>query len=729
MRKKTPVRIQLDFAECGAACLGIILEYYGRFVPPAVLRQKCGVSRAGSNASSIVKAARYYGLKADGQRIEPNQLGTVNLPVIAHWQMAHFVVIEGFNRFHVWINDPATGHRKVTWREFDSSFTGIVLSMQPGDDFQRGGEKRSVFQSVGSRLKGYHAAIWHCLITSILMVIPILFFTTAGLVIVDEAIVRQDGDWVRPILWIMVAATLLHVLLFWTRNTRLRYLKMAMTVGMSRKFLNALLHLPLAFYSQRYPSELANRIQLNDRVAQTLAYEMLESLSDLAAAFCYSLILFSLSPGLAIVSLSLLLLNALLLAILGRRRMGLGQQFAISEGEFMKMGIESVESIETIKACGMQDASFNKWNHLFRKSLEGRQTIESSTVILVAASMLTTFLSASAIVGLGGFWVISGDVTLGTLVAFTVILPFLSKPVQNGVQLVGRIQVLFADMVRLDDVIDGHEEGVRAVEEAMGTQQQLQPQAAPLASADAQTNGFEYQVRDLSFGYSADATGVLESISFSLQPGKWLGITGPSGSGKTTLARMLGRLHYPTSGDIIFQGRNLNHWLAEDLRAAVAYMDQETVLFEGTLRENLLFPDGHCPDEQLLEVCDEVNLLHLVQSKSEGLGAPIEEGGKNLSGGERQRVDLARLLAHDPQVYILDEGTSALDETTEKLVLDAFKKRNRTCIFVTHRPNVLQRCDQVMFVQDGEIAAQGQHAVLMQELSDYSGLFGGEVSK
>lgn len=720
MRRKSPLRIQMDAAECGAACLGIILEYYGRYVSPAILRQKCGVSRSGSRAANIVRAAKYYGLTAGGHRISARQIGEMPLPAIVHWRDSHFVVVEGLTRNAVYINDPASGHRVVSWREFEESFSGVILCFSPSEKFSKGGRKPGVAESVTSRLRKFAVPILYSILAALLAVVPALFFTIGCRVFVDEAIVRQDGNWVRPLLWVLLFATLFQAALFWMKATCLRRLKAVVASELASKFLDALFNLPLIFYSQRFSSELANRIRLNDRTAQVLAHELLDATSGMLAAIVFVVVLFMLSPSLAAITLGLLVVSAVLLTVFAQHRVALGQQLASSEGQLMGTSIEAIESIETIKSCGMQSATFSKWHHFFRATTESRQRIEASNVSLVSLSSFSTSLATTAVIGLGGYWVIQGQITLGTLVAFQVIAPLLTTPVQNAVHLFGQLQTVFGDLVRLDDVLDGAAEEQSPATAGNG----LAPE--PDRLEEPQDLG-ELVVDNLQFGFNAEGTGLLNCISFTASPGKWIGITGTSGCGKTTLARLVAGLYPLHSGTIRWNAKEISDWSRSSMQQAIGYADQETVLLEGTLRENLCFPDRTHTDAKLLSVCQQLNLIDLLQSLDGGLGGRIEEGGRNLSGGERQRIDLARLLVNSHQAFILDEATSALDEATEVTVLSALREQGKTTIFVTHRPNVLAGCDEVLFLQDGEIAARGTHAELLDHSPAYAQLCGEEA--
>ncbi len=201
MRVKTPTILQMEAVECGAASLAIILAYYNRIVPLAELRIECGVSRDGSKASNLILAARRYGMEADGFKVEDiEQLQQISPPYIVFWNFNHFLVVEGWNKHWVFLNDPATGPRKISWEEFDEGFTGVVLVIEPGADFSEGGRKSNVISGLIDRLQGSFAAILYCVLAGFLLVLPGLAIPVFSQVFVDQVLVENLTEWLRPLI-------------------------------------------------------------------------------------------------------------------------------------------------------------------------------------------------------------------------------------------------------------------------------------------------------------------------------------------------------------------------------------------------------------------------------------------------------------------------------------------------------------------------------------------------
>lgn len=718
MRRRTPVRIQLDAAECGAACLGMILERYGRYVSPALLREKCEVSRSGSSAAAIVRAAHAYGLSGKGLRVELNQLASVSLPAIIHWRMSHFVVLEGFNRSFLWINDPAAGHRRVSWNEFNRCFTGIALTFSTRDDFRRGGTKPTLGGGVTSRLRGFGSVIIYCFLASLLAVVPTLFFAIGCQVFIDAAIVRGDQTPVRPLMWILLAAVVVQSVLFWLKAIGLRGLRRSMKHRLADQFFNRLFHHSLLFFDRRYPAELASRVRLNDQVAETISHGAINTLAGLCAGLCYFFVLIALSPTLSTAVLLLLLSNGLFLWIASRGRIELAQQMARSEGQLQGSSIEAVDSIESIHAANMQFFTFRRWHHFWRQTVQQRIHVQASAAKLASLSSLTTLLSGTAVIGLGGYLVLNSEMTLGTLIAFQILMPFLTAPVSQVIQLGSQLQVLTADLARLDDVVQSGRVDSESAESVRADKDYT-------ALDDFKTA--ELNVQGLCFGYTTSGNDCLNDVSFEVGSGEWLGITGTSGSGKTTLARLLAGLYPAAAGQIRWNGTAIEDLDTGWFKRQIGYVDQVSTLFPATLRENLCFGQAIASDDRLIALCAELGLSEMLGALPMGLGTWIEEDGRNLSGGEKQRIDLARALLPRPAVLILDEATSALDPEMESAALSAIRKSNSMCLFISHRPSVLQQCDKVLFLDSGSIDDCDHHSQLVARNDAYRRLVGGET--
>ena len=726
MQKRTPIRRQLDAAECGAACMGSLLQYHGLYVPPSVIREKCEVSRDGSRAAALVRAGKYYGVEGKGYRATAEQLEQVALPAIIHWRNSHFVILEGFNKRTVFINDPAAGHSRISWKQFKSRYSGVALTFSLTESFEKGGQPPRLFQSLFSRLENRGGVILYCLIAALIATVPTLFFAIGCRVFVDECIIRADHFTMRPLLWILLAATIIQSLLFWIKATCLRDFRVSLKRTMSRQFLDRLMNKPILFFTKRFTSELACRFRLNDRVAESMSHLALDTLAGLMASAVYAAVLIALCPPLAVTALLLISLNLLLVRGLNRSRTEMSQQLAISEGQLMGVAVETANSIEVVQGTGLQEFVFKRWHHYWRETVQTRLKIETSNTHIGSFSSLSSLLANTAVIGIGCLLVIQGATTLGTLVAFQLIAPFLTKPIVKSVEAFSQLQVLMGDLAKLDDVIE-----TDTVPETDGKKSDARPaNQAEVRLDDAEKqNELGLLARELCFGFRADGTGLLKEVSLELPKGDWLGLAGASGSGKSTLARILGGLYPLTKGFLQVGDQELGELNSMQRAKIIGYVDQESVLFPGTLRENFCFGTQPFSDEAILNVCEELNLLDMVQTFPGGLGGMIVGNGENVSGGERQRIDIARALLVNPELIILDEGTSALDQDSEQAVIKAIRKRGTTCVMVSHRVSVLAECDRIELLSSGNQIASGTHQVLLTDSPEYRMLLDDDGSR
>ena len=290
-RVRTPVVLQMEAVECGAAALTIVLHHHGKYVPLEELRIACGVSRDGSKASNILKAARTYGLLANGYSKEPEELRDFSLPVIIHWQFNHFVVLEGFHKGKVFLNDPASGSRVVSEEEFDQSYTGIVLTFEPGPSFEKGGQRKSVVKALQRRLSGSRLALTYVVLAGLALVVPGLAIPIFTKIFVDEILIGQFHDWIRPLLIAMTLTALMRAGLTWLQGYYLTRFETKLALTTSSKFLWHVLHLPVGFFSQRFAGEIGNRVGINDRVAQLLSGEISTTLISVVMIVFYAIIM------------------------------------------------------------------------------------------------------------------------------------------------------------------------------------------------------------------------------------------------------------------------------------------------------------------------------------------------------------------------------------------------------------------------------------------------------
>lgn len=698
---RTPTVLQMEAVECGAASLAMVLAYHGRYVPLEELRIQCGVSRDGSKASNVLKAARGYGLAAKGYRKEPAALRSMPLPLVVFWNFNHFLVVEGFGDGEVFLNDPAGGRRRVSDEEFDQSFTGVVLTFERTPGFVPGGERPSVLAALRRRFEGMGAAIAFLVLAGVAMVLPGLLVPAFSGIFVDHVLVAGRHGWLKPLLLGMALTAAMRAALTWLEQYYLLRTQTRLALAGASRFLWHLLHLPVEFYAQRSAGEIGARVALNDRVAHLLSGDLARAVLNMITALFFVALMLAVDAGLAAIVVAFAAANLLVFRATAGRAKELSQRLAIDEGKMMGAAVNGLMSIETLKASGAESDFFARWAGYQARYLGSMQ---ESLRVMLPLRVLPGVLDAVAVVvvlGVGALRVIDGAFTLGTLIAFQTLAASFMAPIKQLAGLGSQLQEAHGDMNRLDDV-------ARYTPDrwASGT---------PLSSPDPGPRfAGAVTLEGVSFGYSRAEEPLLQDFTLSIRPGQRIAIVGGSGSGKSTVAKLVMGLYQPWTGRVLFDGRPREAYSRDEFAASVAMVDQDIALFSGTIRDNLTLWDPGASDEDLVRAATDACIHDFILSRPGGYDHVLEEGGRNMSGGQRQRLEIARALVGNPSVLVLDEATSALDPATEQEIERNLRRRGCTCIVVAHRLSAVRDCDDILVLARGQLRERGDHEALME---------------
>ncbi len=715
-RVRTPTILQMEAVECGAAALGIVLAHFGRWVPLEELRIACGVSRDGSKASNVVRAARQFGLEAKGFKKEPQSLRTTRPPMILHWNFNHFVVLEGFGKKgKVHLNDPATGPRVVTGEELDQAFTGVVLTFRPAPEFARRGQPPRLIPALRSRLTGARTALLFVLLAGLALVIPGLVVPVFSKVFLDSVLLESRREWLPPLLWGMGVTALMLGFLTWLQQTYLLRLETRMAVGASSRFLWHVLRLPTEFFSQRYAGDISSRVAINDRVAQLLSRDLATNALGTLMIVFFAVVLFQYDAVLTGVGIAVVSLNVAVLRWVSRRRVDGHRRLVQDQGKLLGTAIGGLQTIETLKATGGEADLFTRWAGYQAKVVNGRQDLERYTQILDAVPALLSAVNTALILGIGGLRVMNGLMSLGGLIAYQLLMAAFIAPVNRLVSLGGKLQMIEGNMNRLDDVLR-----YRTDPGATSGSGGLPSEAAPVKLEG------RLELRGLSFGYSRLDPPLIERLDLDLKPGSRVALVGGSGSGKSTIARLITGLYQPWEGEILFDGRSRSEIRPEVMTNSLATVDQSVFLFEGSVRENLTLWDSTIPLHEMVAAAKDACIHEEIAARPGGYDSAVEEGGANWSGGQRQRLEIARALVSRPTVLVLDEATSALDPTTESRIDESLRRRGCTCLIVAHRLSTIRDANEIIVLEHGKVVQRGTHNELKGIDGPYARLISAE---
>jgi NHLM bacteriocin system ABC transporter peptidase/ATP-binding protein len=703
-RTKTPTLIQMEAVECGAASLGIILAHYGRRIPLEELRRDCGVSRDGSTAGSVVKAARRYGMEAKGLQLDLPDLHTLPLPAILFWRFNHFLVLEGYNRRKVWLNDPGTGPRKVTWNEFDESFTGIALTLSPGTGFVRGGRRHSLLGALLERRPHLGSALYLAVLLGAIVAAVGLTIPALTRVFIDNVLVGSGaGSTLGMLIAAMAVAAALTVIAAVAQQRLLVRGEAVMALGSAARFVRHLLRLPAVFFDQRQPADIANRVRSNDVIADVLVRRAAVTVVDCVLVITYGILLARYDLLLAAIAVVFAGLNVVALRMISALRKNAVAGLQVERGQLTSTVFTTIQMVESIKASGDEQTAFQRFASRVASVTSSEQRLGVPTAVLAVVPPLLATLNIALLLWLGNYRILAGSLTIGTLIAMQGIVAAMNRPVTNLTVLGSRVQETSADLQRLRDV------------------ERFPVVASERSVAPAVLSG-RLRIEDVSFGYNPLAKPLLSHFSLDLAPGSRVALVGTSGSGKSTIARLVAGLYEPWEGTITIDGLRRSDIDPDVWAATLAMVDQETTFFEGSVRDNVSLWDPSIDDDEIVAALTAAAIYDEVARRPGGLGAAVEEGGRNFSGGQRQRLEIARALVRRPRVIVLDEATSALDTETERIIDLNLRRTGATCLMVAHRLSTIRDCDQIVVISPGGELERGTHDELIRRDGAYAGL-------
>ncbi|KPI16167.1 NHPM bacteriocin system ABC transporter, peptidase/ATP-binding protein [Actinobacteria bacterium OV450] len=714
---RTPTVLQMEAVECGAAALAMVLGRYGRFVPLEELRIACGVSRDGSRAGNLLKAARGYGLTAKGMQMDLAALAGVSPPAVLFWEFNHYVVYDGmgrrFGRRGVYVNDPAKGRRFVPMEEFDTAYTGIALVFEPGPGFRRSGRRQGVLGAMPARLRGTSGTMLAAVLASLLLVAVGATVPALSRTYIDTFLIGGQTSLLGVLFPSMAAALLLTAVLTSLQQANLlRGRIISSTLG-SARFLRHLLRLPVSFFAQRNPADLVQRLRSNDAVAETLARDLAAAGVDAAVVVLYAVLLWTYDPQLTAVGVLIALLNVAAVRIVMRVRATGTQKLRAESARLTNTSYSGLQLIETMKATGGENAFFRRWagQHAVTLDVQQRLGVPSSWLAVVAPTLAA--LNSALILMIGGLRAVEGHLSVGLLVAFQALVTSFTAPITRLGGVAGRIQDFAADVARLKDVENFPVDPVylRDSRHARG--------GAPAATRRLKGH---VELDGITFGYSPLDAPLLKNVSLAVGPGRQVALVGGSGSGKSTVSRLISGLYTPWEGAIRIDGMRLEDIPRGALAASVSFVDQDVFLFEGTVRDNVALWDPSIPDEAVVTALQDAAVYDVVARRAGGIHSRVEQDGRNFSGGQRQRLEIARALARRPSVMILDEVTSALDAATEQIVIDNLRRRGCACVVIAHRLSTVRDSDEIVVLDRGTVVERGRHEQLIAARGAYAEL-------
>ena len=694
---KVPVVMQMEALECGAASLTMILAYYGKWIPLEQVRADCGVSRDGSNAKNILKAARSYGLAAKGYRYEPEGLKeNGKFPCIIHWNFNHFVVLDGFKGSKAYLNDPAKGSYSVPMEIFDKSFTGICLMFEPAESFEPGGAPKSILTFAKKRLKEAKTAMVFVAVTTLITALLGIITPAFSRIFMDRLLTGENPEWFLPFIFALGGISVIQLIVEWIKAVYSLKINGQLSAVGSTAYMWKVLHMPMEFFSQRMAGDIQQRQRMNASVAQSLAETFAPLALNTVMLVFYLVVMLRYSLILTLVGVASIVINLVVSRIISNKRMNITRVQMRDAGKLAGATVAGIEMIETIKASGAENGFFEKWAG-YQASVNTQQVrFERLNQYLGMIPELVSSLANIAVLILGVYFTINGKFTVGMIMAFQGFLGSFTAPAQTLISAGQTLQEMRAQMERVEDVME-YPTDVNCDRDEL--------------SEDAKYSKLSgsVELKNVTFGYSRLAEPLIRDFNLTLKTGSRVAFVGTSGCGKSTLSKLISGLYKPWEGEILFDGKPIEKIDRSVFTGSLAVVDQDIILFEDTIANNIKMWDDSIEDFEIIMAARDAQLHEDIMQRDGGYSYKITEGGKDFSGGQRQRMEIARVLAQDPTIIILDEATSALDAKTEFEVVRSIKDRGITCIVVAHRLSTIRDCDEIIVLDNGEVVERGTH--------------------
>ena len=707
---KVPVIMQMEALECGAACLAMILAYYQKWIPLEQVRLDCGVSRDGSNMKNVFLAGQHYGLDAHGYRMEPEGLkenGT--FPCIIHWEFNHFVVLDGFKKGKAVLNDPARGVVQIPMEQFDESFTGLVLTFEPGEGFVPSGKRRSTLEFARKRLTGAAPAVVFVVLTSMITYLFGVINPVLSRIFFDRLLTGKAPSWVYPFLMVMVGLAVFQLIVQWAQIVYNLKINGKMAIEGNAGYMWKILRLPMDFFSQRMTGDIMQRQGTNASIASTLVQTVAPLALNTIMMIFYLIVMLRYSVLLTLVGVASLAINLFVARYLAEKRVNLTRVQMRDMGKLASATMARISLTETIRAAGAEAGFFRRWSG-YQASVNTQQV--KFDTLSARVGLIPGFISAACgyvVLFLGVILAMNNQFTMGMIVTFQGLLTAFMGPAMTLVDAGQTIQEMRTEMERVEDVMNYPDDPA------------LTNGADSGETTFAKLKG-EVERKHVTFGYSRLGEPTVTDFSMHLKPGSRVAIVGASGCGKSTVSKLITRLYQPWAGEILFDGRPANTIPWSVFTGSVAMVDQEIVLFEDTIANNIRMWDDSIEDFEVILAARDAQIHDDILQRPGGYQGRLIENGRDLSGGQRQRLEIARVLAQDPSIVILDEATSALDAKTEYELVKAVKDRGITCIVVAHRLSTIRDCDEIIVLEKGHIVERGTHDELYAKGGIYTEL-------
>ena len=711
---KVPVIMQMADTECGAACLAMIMAYYGKWVPLIEVCTECDVSIDGAKAGNIMRAAHNYGMKANAYRYGGKSiLKKGSFPCIVFWDFCHFVILNGFRNGKAYLNDPARGMYTVSMEEFDKSFTGFCINLEPGENFVQDGKRENIWEFVRKRLEGSMSGVLFFVVTMIIA--SLIGIIRPGLLRIYMDVFLsgkspQIFSWFIIGLFLLAAAEIVSEMIKAVYSFRING---KIDIVGETTFLWSVIHKPMQFYSQRMPGDIQQRQEINATVSGSIVNTLAPLAVNAGMAVFYLVVMLRYSMILSAIGLFSILINVFMARIISKKRIDITRRQVRDAGRMNGMTLAGIEQIETIKASGAENSYFETWEGYQASVNTEAVRFTRLNAFLGIIPELVSSLAGIGILAVGALYTMDGKFTVGMIMSFSALMTAFMNPVKSVIVSGQTLQEMRTQMERINDVMQYPDE------------ENLLNEYPDTEKDQTKLKG-KVELKNVTFSYSRLGEPVLKDFSLSIEAGKSIAIVGASGCGKSTIVKLIAGLYKPQHGEILYDGMHREQINEKVFRDSLAIVDQDVFIFKDTIDNNIRMWNESIDQYSVVLAAQDARIHDDIMARDKDYRSRLTEGGKELSGGQKQRLEIARVLSVNPSIIILDEATSALDSKTEYEVMRSIESRNATCIIVSHRLSIIRDCDEIIVMDKGNIAERGTHQQLYKSGGIYKELISNE---
>ena len=697
--------------ECGPTCLAMIFKYYGYYNIQSLLSKLTEVTTSGISLYSLADVAEQFGFKADAYEMEYRHFQEVKLPCIAHYSGIHFIVVYKVTDQEVWVADPAYGKDRISKDEFVKKWNGIVLTLEPTPAIFKNKdledavkEHRALRRSLYGRFYAPVLAALRTVIGQILLAsfvlqalgLAIPFFTQT---IVDHVLVNQNRQLLMVILLGMMAVFATQVLLLYVRNILLVHARVHFELEFFSRFFRHFISLHQKYYDNTKREDFMARFQENITIRQLVNPTVIESVVDLLFVLLYVPLLIFYNTKLGLIALMFVLIYGLVTLWYTPKIRALAYKVFYRNLETLGDFLDTLLGMQSVKLLNIEHFKFWQWKNKYKRTLNVVMEAEQQSSLLHSVQRSVYFISQVGIYWVGAYMTFTNEITIGQYLAITTIFITVLNSLYNLSMIWYNLTELSVSLARLNDVFQQDAENTSALDQVNDF------------------SCFPVTISGLNFRYNKSQEHyVLKDINFVLREGEHIGIAGRNGSGKTTLVKMLLHLYPDYEGSISFGNTDMRRINPAALRKKVFLFPQDIYMFNGTIKENILYGNLNADIEDVILAAKLADLHDFVAAQYLGYNYKIGDFGANLSGGQKLKIGFARLFLSKPDLIILDEASSMLDVESEQKIMTNVRThfKGKTIISIAHRIQTLKKADRILVIDEGRIAEEGTHETLMQ---------------